>query len=196
MQLSISIGRFPLKKYEAGQWLQRGRTLGRWMLIWGTAGLVGGCAGPVSLRGDGEAPSAWIRVWAGEPIAMHPGLSCYDLRNPQRVRGKDVLGGLLPNRRLGMPVAEDTPWGFDEYEVRAGEVITFEMGDRSYHWQDRVSCHLSGVYFVPEPGKKYEVFKDRKLCNIRIRELVETASGKAAVAAVTSRTAGECAAKK
>ncbi len=122
--------------------------------------------------------------------------SCYDSRNPQRVKGKDVLGGLLPNRRLGMPVAEDTPWGFDEYEVRAGEVITFEMGDRSYHWQDRVSCHLSGVYFVPEPGKKYEVFKDRKLCNIRIRELVETASGKAAVAAITSRTAGECAAKK
>lgn len=145
------------------------------------AGLLSACAGsqppPASYDPEREAR---IRVFHGPSAYIYLGNVCDG--SPQVIHA--AAGGFsfaVRNRRIGMPVAGDTPWSFNEYAVPAGEPLTVKM-----YWQAQghsgvwTHCGPIHVMFIPEAGHDYEAFMKFRggLCRgVEIRKLVVDADG-------------------
>ena len=128
--------------------------------------------------------TAKIRVLHGVGVTMYPGKTCYG----RSAGGVSLASGgfsfLVANKKVGMPVTEDTPWSYHEYVIPANEPLTLAM----YLYSSTPgavtvtqTCGPVGATFTPEAGKHYDtnmLFQSGR-CSVQVRELTETSPGKA-----------------
>jgi len=131
-----------------------------------------------------SALTAKIRVFHGVGVTIYPGKTCYG----QSAGGVSVASGgfsfLAPNKKVGMPVTEDTPWSYHEYVISANEPLTLSM----YLYSSTPgavsvtqTCGPVGATLTPEAGKYYDtnMLLQSGRCSVQVRELTETSPGKA-----------------
>lgn len=147
------------------------------------AGLLSACASsqPAPASYDPER-EARIRVFHGPSVYIYLGNACDGRSHPVIHAAAGGFSYAIRNRRIGMPVAEDTPWSFNEYTVPAGEPLTVKM-----YWQAQnhggvwTHCGPIHVTFIPDAGHDYEAFMKFRgsLCQgVEIRKLVVDADGR------------------
>lgn len=146
------------------------------------AGLLSACATSEQVPSPyGPEREARIRVFHGPSVYIYLGNVC-DGSGPPVIHA--AAGGFsfaVRNRRIGMPVADDTPWSFHEYAIPAGKPISVRL-----HWQAQnasgrwESCGPIHLMFTPEAGQDYETFMKFRggACQgAEIRKLVKGADG-------------------
>lgn len=124
---------------------------------------------------------ARIRVFHGPSAYLYLGNVCDGNRHPVIHAAAGGYSYLVPNRTIGMPVADDTPRSYHEYAVPAGEPLTVKM-----YWQAQnhngawTHCGPFHVIFTPEAGHDYEAFMSFRgsMCQgLEVRKLVVGADG-------------------
>lgn len=146
------------------------------------AGLLSACASseqaPATFDPEREAR---IRVFHGPSVYIYLGDVC-DGSGPPVIHA--AAGGFsfaVRNRRIGMPVADDTPWSFNEYAIPAGRSVTVRL-----HWQAQNasgrwdSCGPTHLRFIPEAGQDYETFmtfRGGACVGAEVRKLVKGPDG-------------------
>jgi hypothetical protein len=168
---------------------------------------LAGCATSASTVSTPAPGMARIRVFHGTAVHLYPNKTCYARHDKNRIRAS--MGGysfLAKNKKRGMPVTDDLPWSYHEFEIRANEPLTVEMvysHDSSHTGAGQVitqtrSCGPVGYTFVPEAGKDYDAFLSSRdgRCMAHLRELLAVGGGSAkAIPKLLSPTAaGPCAA--
>lgn len=141
--------------------------------------------------------SAKLRVFQGGSVVLYPGRTCYGSTNGNGFSVSGNLSYLAPNKKVGMPVTEDTPWSYHEYVIPAGEPLTLSM----YLYSSTAgavtvtqTCGPIGATFTPEVGKYYDtnLLLRSGRCSVQVRELTETAPGKATAQIKPTTPASVC----
>jgi hypothetical protein len=143
---------------------------------------IAGCASAPTKVPYDTSKEARIRVIHGVGVFLNPESTCYGENVPGRIHA--AAGGfsmLAPNKKIGMPVADDTPRSYHEYVTPAGRPLTVEMMyaiSNMGGWSN--TCGPIGATFTPAPGKDYETWMHigGGRCKIEVRELEEIAPGK------------------
>lgn len=164
----------------------------------GLLSILAGLSSEAALaQSDEQFNVARIRVFQEAEITLFPGEYCYGSNNPQAIRASDGAPSMFSfNTKIGMPLTEDTPSAYNEYFIRTGRPMTVML-----HWQDekngeKASCGPIGSTFYPQAGKSYDVtVAYAGTCVVRIRELYETAPGRAAASPVPASPSFACAPK-
>ncbi len=138
--------------------LKRNRPFGVSLLL---TGLLSACASSEQAPAPYEpAREARIRVFHGPSVYIYLGNVCDGGRLPVIHAAAGGFSYAVRNRRIGMPVAEDTPWSFHEYAIPAGKKsVTVRL-----HWQAQNAsgrwegCGPIHMMFTPEAGQDYETF--------------------------------------
>ena len=159
---------------------------------------LAGLTGEVALaQTDVPFNVARIRVFQEAKITLFPGEYCYGSNNPQAIRASDGAPSMFSfNTKIGMPLTDDTPAAYNEYFIQTGRPITVML-----QWQAEISgvkesCGPIGSTFYPQAGKNYDVTVGYSgSCVVRIRELYETAPGRAAASPVPASPSFACAPK-
>lgn len=124
---------------------------------------------------------ARIRVFHGPSAYLYLGNVCDGHSHPVIHAAAGGYSYLVPNRTVGMPVADDTPRSYHEYAIPAGEPLTVKM-----YWQAQnhsgawTHCGPIHVMFIPEAGHDYEAFMRFRggVCQgLELRKLVVDAEG-------------------
>lgn len=123
-------------------------------------GLLSACASREQARVPFDPErEARIRVFHGPSVYIYMGDVCDGSAPPVIHAASGGFSYGVRNIRLGMPVADDTPWSFHEYVIPAGRSVTVRL-----HWQAQnaggrwESCGPTHLRFIPEAGQDYETF--------------------------------------
>lgn len=158
------------------------------------AGLVSEAA---LAQSDVPVNTARIRVFQGAAITLFPGEYCYGSNNPQAIRASDGVPSMFSfYTKIGMPLTDDTPRAYTEYFIQAGLPVTVMLQWHAEKNGVQASCGPIGSTFYPQAGKNYDVTMGYTgNCFVRIRELYETAPGRAAASPVPASPSFACAPK-
>lgn len=161
--------------------------------------LIGTLAGfmgeAVSAQPDAPFNTTRIRVFQEAKITLYPGEYCYGSNNPQAIHASDGSPSMFSfYTKIGMPVTDDTPAAYNEYFIQAGMPMTVMLQWQAEKNGVKASCGPIGSTFYPQAGKNYDVTMGYTgNCFVRIRELYETAPGKASASLVPSSPSFACA---
>ena len=161
------------------------------------ASLAGFSGEGFSAQPDVPINAARIRVFQEAEITLYPGEYCYGSNNPQAIRASDGSPSMFFfNTKIGMPVTEDTPSAYNEYFIRAGMPMTVMLQWQAEKNGVKASCGPIGSTFYPQTGRDYDVSMSYTgNCFVRIRELYETAPGKATALLAPTSPSFACAPK-
>jgi hypothetical protein len=136
---------------------KRNRLFGVSLLL---AGLLAACASSEQDPGSYDPErEARIRVFHGPSVYIYLGNICDGRSHPVIHAAVGGFSYAARNRRIGMPVAEDTPRSFHEYAIPAGKPVTVRL-----HWQAQNAsgswehCGPTHLMFTPQAGQDYEAF--------------------------------------
>jgi hypothetical protein len=131
---------------------------------------------------NGADSTAKIRVFQQADVTLYPGEHCYGSNNPRAIHaaqsGFSIFG---THKRAGMPVTEDISAAYNEYVIQAGKPLTVMLQWTADKGGVKSSCGPLGSTFFPQAGKNYDVslLGSADHCMLQVRELYETAPGKA-----------------
>ena len=173
-----------------GQQTRRRLTLGLHFVILGS---MVGCASYSTGKLDAEQSvnAAKVRVFRPAAIFMYPGKSCYRYDSPGEITTLSLP--FTKKLTVGMPPTDDMPDTYDEFLVPGNGPLTVRMWIRDPG--ARFQCDPGAVAFTPEAGKNYDaaLILNSGFCHIRVRELVESAPGKAIAQPLRAMPATRCA---
>jgi hypothetical protein len=117
------------------------------------------------------------------------------LQNPEAIKASETgftISGT--HKRVGMPETADIAGAYNEYELHAGRPITVMLQWQAEKNGVKASCGPIGSTFYPQAGKDYDVTIGYSgSCFVQIRELYETAPGKASARMAASSYSFPCA---
>ncbi|MGV8934602.1 MAG: hypothetical protein ACOH1I_08265 [Gallionellaceae bacterium] len=148
-----------------------------------------------AVQADGTSNTARIRVYQQADITLYPGEYCYGSKNPEAIKASETGFSIFDtHKRVGMPETADIPGAYNEYVMRAGRPITVMLQWQAEKNGVKASCGPIGSTFYPQAGKDYDVTLGYSgSCFVQIRELYETAPGKASARMAASSYSFPCA---
>jgi hypothetical protein len=149
----------------------------------------------LAAQADVTGNTTRIRVYQTANITLYPGEYCYGSKNPEAIKASETgftISGT--HKRVGMPETADIAGAYNEYELHAGRPITVMLQWQAEKNGVEASCGPIGSTFYPQAGKDYDVTIGYSgSCFVQIRELYETAPGKASARMAASSYSFPCA---
>jgi len=170
----------------------------KYLTVTALLAILAGLSGEAALaQSDVPLNAARIRVFQEAEITLFPGEYCYGSDNPQAIRASDGVPSMFSfYTKIGMPLTDDTPRAYSEHFIQTGRPMTVMLQWHAEKNGEKASCGPIGSTFYPQAGKNYDVTVGYSGgCVVRIRELYETAPGKAAASPVPASPSFACAPK-
>jgi hypothetical protein len=122
---------------------------------------------------------ARIRVFKESKVILNPGDYCYGSHNASAIEASDGAPSMLSwNRKVGMPLTEDTPANYNEYIIEAGKPLSLVLYLEGERDGVKVSCGPLGATFFPQPSRDYDLTMGfTGVCVVQLRELSEISPG-------------------
>lgn len=142
--------------------------------------LLAGLSGWVGHSVAAEPNSvARIRVFKEAKVALYPGDYCYGANNPAVIQASEGEASFFSmNKKIGMPVTNDTPADYNEFVIEANKPLTVVLWLDAERDGVKAACGPIGATFIPMMGRDYDLTMGFSgVCLVQLRELSEVSAG-------------------